>query len=235
MASTTTNIGLTKPAGTDQALISAINGNMDIIDTKMGAVGNTSVQSQITSLSDQIATAPVTFTSYADVKSGIANKASTMSSGSMASFDFRANYTAASGELPAAYYTCVVRKYDNNSYVADIISNTGVDYKLSYAGNTWRLVSLSNKIPVFVSATATIGNISANSYVDATVDVSIPEGATGVKSIIPRYTSAGLPIAGAYVVSGAPSGKSRITVGVYNPKSSAVSNVTATIDVVFMY
>ena len=54
MASTTTNIGLTKPAGTDQALISAINGNMDIIDTKMGAVGNTSVQSQITSLSDQI-------------------------------------------------------------------------------------------------------------------------------------------------------------------------------------
>ena len=55
MASTTTNIGLTKPAGTDQALISAINGNMDIIDTKMGAVGNTSVQSQITSLSDQIA------------------------------------------------------------------------------------------------------------------------------------------------------------------------------------
>ena len=56
MASTTTNIGLTKPAGTDQALISAINGNMDIIDTKMGAVGNTSVQSQITSLSDQIAT-----------------------------------------------------------------------------------------------------------------------------------------------------------------------------------
>ena len=58
MASTTTNIGLTKPAGTDQALISAINGNMDIIDTKMGAVGNTSVQSQITSLSDQIANLP---------------------------------------------------------------------------------------------------------------------------------------------------------------------------------
>ena len=56
MASTTTNIGLTKPAGTDQALISAINGNMDIIDTKMGAVGNTSVQGQITALSDQIAT-----------------------------------------------------------------------------------------------------------------------------------------------------------------------------------
>ena len=54
MASTTTNIGLTKPAGTDQALISAINGNMDIIDTKMGAVGNTSVQGQITALSDQI-------------------------------------------------------------------------------------------------------------------------------------------------------------------------------------
>ena len=72
MASTTTNIGLTKPAGTDQALISAINGNMDIIDTKMGAVGNTSVQSQITSLSDQMAKlqTPTTFESdFNDCKS----------------------------------------------------------------------------------------------------------------------------------------------------------------------
>lgn len=77
MASTTTNIGLTKPAGTDQALISAINGNMDIIDTKMGAVGNTSVQGQITALSDQIewklvgnvtGSTEITFSNYNDYK-----------------------------------------------------------------------------------------------------------------------------------------------------------------------
>ncbi len=55
MATTTTNLGLKKPAGTDQALISDINNNMDILDTKIGAVGSTSVQSQINTLNSNIA------------------------------------------------------------------------------------------------------------------------------------------------------------------------------------
>lgn len=37
MAGSTTNFGLTKPIGTEQALISTINGNMDIIDSVMEA------------------------------------------------------------------------------------------------------------------------------------------------------------------------------------------------------
>ena len=37
MATTTTNYGLTKPAGTDKYDISVQNGNMDIIDTKLKA------------------------------------------------------------------------------------------------------------------------------------------------------------------------------------------------------
>lgn len=56
MATTTTNLGLTKPIGTEKALVSVINGNMDIIDNKVGAVPqNESVQSQITALNNQIA------------------------------------------------------------------------------------------------------------------------------------------------------------------------------------
>ena len=48
MATTTTNLGLTKPIGTEKALVSVINGNMDIIDNKVGAIPqNESVQSQI--------------------------------------------------------------------------------------------------------------------------------------------------------------------------------------------
>ena len=38
MASTTTNLNLVKPATTDAALISDINGNMDIIDAAVGAL-----------------------------------------------------------------------------------------------------------------------------------------------------------------------------------------------------
>jgi len=51
----TTNLNLVKPAGTDYALVSVINGNMDIIDSKVGAIpANESAQSQITALNNQI-------------------------------------------------------------------------------------------------------------------------------------------------------------------------------------
>jgi hypothetical protein len=54
MATTTTNIGLTKPATSESASILVINDNMDTIDTKMGAVGNTSLQSQVTTLDGKV-------------------------------------------------------------------------------------------------------------------------------------------------------------------------------------
>jgi len=47
MATSTTNLGLIKPAGTDKIRIAQINQNMDVIDAKMGAVGNTPLQTQI--------------------------------------------------------------------------------------------------------------------------------------------------------------------------------------------
>ena len=54
MATTTTNLGLTKPSGTDKIRIAQINGNMDILDDKIGAVGNTSLQAQVTSANQAI-------------------------------------------------------------------------------------------------------------------------------------------------------------------------------------
>ena len=54
MATSTTNLGLTKPAYSDDADIADINDNMDILDAKIGAVGNTSVQNQINSASASI-------------------------------------------------------------------------------------------------------------------------------------------------------------------------------------
>lgn len=54
MASTTPNIGLTLPTGTEGWKRSVINGNFTILDTKIGAVGNTSLQSQINTLSSHI-------------------------------------------------------------------------------------------------------------------------------------------------------------------------------------
>ena len=60
MSSTTPNIGLTKTTaaetiGQNWAASNDSGGNFDIIDTKMGAVGNTSLQAQVDAISSQIA------------------------------------------------------------------------------------------------------------------------------------------------------------------------------------
>ena len=47
MATNTQNLNLIKPGGSDRVQISQINQNMDIIDEKIGTVGNTSLQGQI--------------------------------------------------------------------------------------------------------------------------------------------------------------------------------------------
>lgn len=63
MSSTTPNLGLTKTTaaetiGQNWAASNDSGGNFDIIDTKMGAVGNTSLQAQVTALSSQIVSMP---------------------------------------------------------------------------------------------------------------------------------------------------------------------------------
>lgn len=55
MATNTTNLGLIKPAGTDKVRIAQINQNMDIIDEKIGQVGNTSLQAQVAALGSGLA------------------------------------------------------------------------------------------------------------------------------------------------------------------------------------
>ena len=52
----TPNLGLRIPVGTDPASVDDINYNSNLLDTALGAVGNTSVKDQLDELSDQIAT-----------------------------------------------------------------------------------------------------------------------------------------------------------------------------------
>lgn len=52
----TPNIGLRIPLGTDPVSVDDINYNSNLIDTKLGAVGNDSVQDQIDDLNSKITT-----------------------------------------------------------------------------------------------------------------------------------------------------------------------------------
>ena len=54
MATTTQNLGLIKPAGTDKIRIAQINSNMDTLDAKMGPVGSTPLQTQATNAASSI-------------------------------------------------------------------------------------------------------------------------------------------------------------------------------------
>ena len=55
MASSTTNLGLIKPAGNEKIRIAQINQNSDTIDNAIGAVGSTSLQAQVSAIEDGIA------------------------------------------------------------------------------------------------------------------------------------------------------------------------------------
>ncbi len=52
--SQTTNLHLVKPDDSEYPDVSVINANMDTIDAKMGAVGNTSLQGQIDALGESV-------------------------------------------------------------------------------------------------------------------------------------------------------------------------------------
>jgi hypothetical protein len=54
MASYTTNLNLKKPGDSDTYDIDDFNGNMDTLDAKVGAVGNTSLQAQVTALGESV-------------------------------------------------------------------------------------------------------------------------------------------------------------------------------------
>ena len=66
----TPNIGLRIPLGTDPASVDDINYNSNLIDTKLGAVGNDSVQDQIDDLNSKTTWEDVDFTLGSGVASG---------------------------------------------------------------------------------------------------------------------------------------------------------------------
>lgn len=55
MATSTTNLNLIKPSGSDKIRIAQINQNMDLIDAAIGAVGTTSLQAQILAIDSGLA------------------------------------------------------------------------------------------------------------------------------------------------------------------------------------
>lgn len=129
----------------------------------------------------------------------------------------------------------VIDMFEYSVYTAFQFALSTIDsqvyYRNRYLGvwSNWHKQTSLEK----VSATGTIPTIAANSYASVNIDVPLPQDRGTLYTIIPRYTSLGLPIAGAYQIAGAPAGYARITVGVFNPNAAAVSDEAVTVDVIF--
>lgn len=134
-------------------------------------------------------------------------------------------------------YLVDLSRYSSNYSSANIQQLAGPVFIIGMYTGGWSFIdlvtstTLSNYIYA-VNATVNLGNIGVNSYKDGYVDIDTPSGYSHFL-LIPQYTSIGMPIAGAYVSSGAPEGKTRITVGMTNTLNVSQSDVTATIKVVF--
>lgn len=95
----TTNLGLRCPLGTDPASVDDINYNSGVIDEKMGAVGNTSVQAQLDALNSKIANpknvayTSVTGTSQAQFETALTTALNGMGTGEARVCPAYANYS----------------------------------------------------------------------------------------------------------------------------------------------
>lgn len=124
MATNTTNLNLIKPSGTDKIRIAQINQNMDILDEKIGPVGNTSLQSQVTSLTvpKRVIAKTITATSQSDLDSQLATECSTFGYGTFEIVELLGNWSGGSSptngarslatlhriNISGAYYMCYV-------------------------------------------------------------------------------------------------------------------------------
>jgi len=178
MATSTTNLGLTKPAGTDKIRIAQINGNMDILDEKIGAVGNTSLQAQLTSQNQAISTINsnisqvINATSLSVLESSIMTIWTAMSNLETRTGYARINFSDLDVYIYGGIASVVISRRESGVYLAHILQPNGIvatDYYYSGAHHwgavTNRILKTNAAISIpssGTSATYTMAGITAN-------------------------------------------------------------------------
>lgn len=208
MATTTTNLGLTKPSGTDKIRIAQINGNMDILDDKIGAVGNTSLQAQVTSANQAIAKLDSNANETTDILASAVSCTKTM-------FFKTSGSSSYVGTLPSNDYkvsTFIVTIRGGGRFVT-AINSVGAVATNYYNGSSWSgwqelaLKSDIQNVPKVqfgeITATTTANaNISLDLRMDTYDVLSISVITPEVKMAIPcMYSSYNNGIWGAHIVS----------------------------------
>ena len=208
MASTTTNLALIKPAGTDKIRIAQINSNMDAIDTAFGAVGSTPVQTQINNLQDGLAIvannnthAAIAAGQFVYVKNhgtlaeGLytANSAiaqdGTLSSSNLTA-DSSGGLNALNDQLTTRVYkfgnfdNASVRRYGNvcyGSFVVGTYSNSSAGGVLTMtSGSTTAVFTLPSGYKPAVACEIREANLAKRITVSTTGDITCADSITGL-------------------------------------------------------
>lgn len=138
MATTTTNLGLIKPAGTDKIRIANINQNMDTLDEKIGPVGNTSLQAQATAHANTLSA----------MESGIAILANGNTHAAISSGDFV--YVKNHGTLAEGMYIATAAIAANGTLSTSNLSSASSGGLNALQSSTNQALSnVNNKIPAF--------------------------------------------------------------------------------------
>ena len=116
----TPNIGLRIPQGTDPASVDDINYNSNLLDTKLGAVGNTSVQDQIDSLNSKISTIKTLEVPHGTINAGASSTVETPITKKMYIIGYSVGGSYNSDCIPWSYY-CT-----NTTFVSRV-KNTGTN------------------------------------------------------------------------------------------------------------
>lgn len=114
----TPNLGLRIPVGTDPASVDDINYNSNLLDTVLGAVGNTSVKDQLDGLSDQIALKTYTSSNEKIIAYKLLNVVTVLIWGQTFESDGKTIGTIPSDCIPNAVAQVEIGKiYNGSSYV----------------------------------------------------------------------------------------------------------------------
>ena len=126
----TPNIGLRRPQGTDPASVDDINYNSALIDTKLGAVGNSSVQDQIDTLNSKL-----TLTDVSSLITNVHEKVSGLkaySDGKSVVISFGLNSGITSGTKVFDIANSILPS--NNNYIVPIYNGNGT---IDNIGTVW--------------------------------------------------------------------------------------------------
>jgi len=182
MSSTTPNLGLTLPIGTEKVSRQIINGNNTLIDTAVGTLN-----SKIDNLGYDIGSKTVS-----GFQTDIETKLGALGNGQ--SFSFKVDLSDNASPISSGTHTGFATRSVSGRYNV-LLQRSGSSTCISYAGSLtsngwcWEVLATDSNLPKYTITSTTSGTLNANT--DNTITIDAPGSYNEILAIVPiGYTPA---------------------------------------------